>query len=308
MKLSPAQLDSFKENGFLIVEGLFRDEDLAPVEAGITAWIDAKARKLLAEGKITQLYEKEDFEHRFARIYDECPEIGSGLDIMHSRIPELFHFLRNSRLMQALRGLIGPEISCNPIQHLRAKPPAAKLSEGAKMNVPWHQDAAVTWEEADASEIVTSWLPLVNATAANGCMEVISGVQKTGYLEHMAEGGTCIKPELMPATKPVRAEIPRGGIIFMSRFTPHRSTDNMTDGVRWSLDLRYQPTHQPSGRPFHPCFVTHSEKQPDSVLTSHERWCQLWTEALELSKGIPWHRTAPQEKRKMAMAAAGLNY
>ena len=33
------------------------------------------ARKLLAEGKITQLHEEKDVLHRCAAIWDECPEI-----------------------------------------------------------------------------------------------------------------------------------------------------------------------------------------------------------------------------------------
>ncbi|MCZ7644880.1 MAG: phytanoyl-CoA dioxygenase family protein [Planctomycetota bacterium] len=308
MKLSAKQIAKFEEDGFLILENVLSDAELLPVEAGITAWIDKKARDLQAGGHLKNLHEHEDFAHRYARIYAECRDIGGGLDLMHSYIPELFAFLRNPKLMETVKGLVGPEILCNPIQHLRAKPPAQGIADGQKMNVPWHQDSAVTWEEADRSNIVTTWIPLVNTNAQNGCMEVIPGAHKLGQLEHQAEGGTMIKPEVMPATKPVRAEIPRGGLIFMSRFTPHRSTDNMTDGVRWSLDLRYQPVGQPTGRPFHPAFVTYSESNPASVLTSCDEWKRMWKDALELAKGIPWHRTAPMEKRRQAMATAGLTY
>ena len=41
----------------------------------IAASIDEQARKLLAEGKITQLHEEKDVLHRCAAIWDECPEI-----------------------------------------------------------------------------------------------------------------------------------------------------------------------------------------------------------------------------------------
>ena len=75
------------------------------------------------------------------------------------------------------------------------------------------------------------------------------------------------------------------------------STANNSDHVRWSVDLRYQKIGTPTGRPFHPAFVVHSESNPSSVVTDHAEWRKRWLEALESSKGVSWHRTAPKEKR-----------
>src|SRR5712692_6837735 len=104
--------------------------------------------------------------------------------------------MRNDSLLDAVECLVGPEITCSPIQHIRAKPPAAASGEGVGFyNAPWHQDIGVTWEEADQSEIVTCWLPLVDATIENGQVpteggwEVLPGVWKRGYLEHQAGAG-----------------------------------------------------------------------------------------------------------------------
>jgi ectoine hydroxylase-related dioxygenase (phytanoyl-CoA dioxygenase family) len=189
--------------------------------------------------------------------------------------------MRNKNLLDAVECLVGPEIICSPIQHIRAKPPAASSGAGPGFyNVPWHQDAGVTWEEADDSDIVTCWLPLVDATVENGCMEVMPGVFRSGYLEHQAEGGTTIRPDLLPGTSPRPVPVKKGGVIFMHRHTPHRSVPNVSDHVRWSIDLRYQKTGTPTGRPFHPDFVVRSRSHPESVLTEHTAWVGLWTEAL----------------------------
>ena len=111
------------------------------------------------------LADEADFEHRFARLHAECPAIAEGIDIMQMRGPATFAFLRSENLLDAVECLVGPEITCSPIQHLRAKPPATAHSPGTGFyNVPWHQDMAVTWEEADASNIVTCWLALDDAT------------------------------------------------------------------------------------------------------------------------------------------------
>jgi len=201
---------------------------------------------------------------------------------MQLRGRAMFDFLRNGNLLDIAECLFGRELTCNPIQHVRAKLPAApgQTEFSTFENVPWHQDAAVTLEEADASEIVTFWLPLVDATAETGCMEILPEVFQLGYLEHQAEGGTTIVPHQLPHVRPVLAECRKGGIVIMNKYTPHRGTTNRSDIVRWSLDLRYHKTGAPSGRPFHPSFVARSASKPDAVLNDYGTWCRLWEEAL----------------------------
>ncbi|HLJ55033.1 MAG TPA: phytanoyl-CoA dioxygenase family protein, partial [Chthonomonadaceae bacterium] len=293
MALTDAQVAAYRRNGVLVAEGILTDADFQPVIEEMQEWIDRRAQALAAEGKLTRLYADAPFDRRLGLLYAQTPEIANGLDIMLIRGLATFAFLHNPRLLDAVACLIGNEIACNPIQHIRAKPPAANSGTGTGFyNVPWHQDSGVTWEDADDSDIVTCWMPLVDATIENGCMEVIPGAFRGGHLEHVAEGGTTIRPDLLPQTAPMAVPVRKGGIIFMHRHTPHRSTPNFTDTVRWSLDLRYQPTGQPTGRPFHPEFVARSIANPSSVLTDHAEWSRRWVSALESSKGMKAHRTA----------------
>lgn len=307
MKLSPQQVGAFQDEGVLVAENVVTEEDLAPVIAEYQDWIDRRARELQGVGKIQDLHQEAGFEHRTALLYAQSPEIVSGMDIMFMRGTAMFEFLRNRNLLDAVESLLGTgEISCNPIQHVRAKPPAKYSGEGAGFyNVPWHQDSGVTWDEADNSSIITCWLALVDATVENGCMEVLPGVWKRGHLEHVAEGGTTIRPDLLPdgseiAPRPV--PVTKGGVVFMHRWTPHRSTPNYSDGVRWSLDLRYQPAGTPSGRPFHPDFVARSHQSPEQVLVDHSKWSLDWQQALEKARGQQAHRVkstagAPDEQK-----------
>lgn len=293
MVLTHEQVRFFGENGYLVAEGVLLEEDLAHVIAEYERWIDCRATELASEGRIQELHRDASFERRTALLYAQNPDIIRDMDIMSVRGPATFAFLRNERILDAVESIIGPEITCSPIQHVRAKPPAAVSKDGQGagfFNVPWHQDAGVTWEEADGSDIITCWIPLTNATVENGCMEVIPGAWKRGYLEHQAAGGTTIRPDLLPEIAPRPVPVRKGGVVFMHRYTPHRSTPNYTDGVRWSLDLRYQPTGTPTGRPFHPAFVVRSRAHPETVLTDHATWSQRWVDALETSKGIQAHR------------------
>ena len=157
MKLTEDQIAQYREQGVVVVEDVLTDADVQPVIEAIRGWLDGRARALRAEGEIEDLYEDEPFERRYARLYAQCNDFRDGMDISQARLREIFAFLRNDALLDAVECLIGPEISCSPIQHLRAKPPS-RLTGGEEaldfVNVPWHQDAGVTLEEADPYEIV----------------------------------------------------------------------------------------------------------------------------------------------------------
>ena len=291
MPLTEQEVLQFREEGVLVAEGILAAADLAPVIAEYERLIDERAAALSASGQITDCFVDAPFDVRAALLYQQSPEILSGIDIMEARGPAMFSFLSCPSLLDAVERLIGPEITCSPIQHIRAKPPSALAGEGAGyFNVPWHQDAGVTWEEADGSDIITCWIPLVDATEENGCMRVMPGVWRGGFLKHQAEGGTTIVPGLLPDVAPRPVPVRKGGVVFMHRHTPHCSTPNKTVRVRWSIDLRYQPTGQPTGRPFHPEFIVRSRRDPAAAHVSHSEWAESWRIALSAPPPAGAHR------------------
>ena len=292
MRLTAEQIAEFNTHGVIVARAVLTHDDLQPVIDELSAWIDERARTLHEEGELADLHADAPFATRYGLLFKQCPEIGRGMDIMHYRGRAMFKFLRNENLLDLLESLLGPELTCNPIQHLRAKPPQAyENREGPSFhNAPWHQDAGVMMPEAEGSDVVTCWLPLAEATVETGCMEVLPGLVGTGYLRHLAAGGTTIAPEAMPQTEPIPLECMRGDVVLMSRFTPHRSTPNYSAQCRWSLDLRYQPTGQPTGRTGHPDFVARSRRAPSSELTDYAEWCRLWIDAFENPRGVVSHR------------------
>ena len=293
MTLSPEQVQEFNDTGVVIARGVLTDDDLQPVIDEISAWIDERAHTLSTDGKITELYPTEPFETRYGLLFKQSQEIGKGMDIMFMRGKATFAFLHNANLLDTVEPLVGPEITCNPIQHLRAKPPAVYEGHDGPgfHNVPWHQDAGVMMAEAEESNIVTCWLPLGDATVEMGCMKALPGTVKVGYLEHIKAGGTTINPALMPDLEPIDLACHKGDLVLLNRLTPHHSTPNRSDKCRWSLDLRYQTTGHHTGRTGHPEFVVRSRQNPERVMADYEEWCRLWIDALENPRGFVGHRS-----------------
>ena len=71
-------------------------------------------------------------------------------------------------------------------------------------------------------------------------------------------------------------------MLLLTQRTIHSSLDNVTDDqVRISLDLRYQPIGQPTGRPSFPGFVARSAARPEQTLNDPSKWAKLWLDARE---------------------------
>lgn len=293
MKLQSEQIEQFFNKGYLVVEDVFSADDLAPVIAVYDEFIDKRAIELKSQGKIQDLCEGLPFEKRFAALYVQCPQIEDDIDIMRARLEGMYNFLFNEKLLDVAECLVGGEILASPIQHIRAKIPTSIIAEGVPhyiQNVPWHQDAAVTQEDADPYKIFTFWIPLVDATQETGCMEVLPEAFKLGLLQHENIAGLTIVPEELPAITPQPVPCRKGGIVLMSKYTPHHGLANRSDKVRWSLDLRFQAVGTSTGRSFYPDFVVRSRNHPELVQPDFERWNREWEVALVAHKDTRKYR------------------
>ena len=290
-------LDLFEAQGYVVVEGVLDPvEDLDPVVAEYETLLDELAARWHAEGKLPSTFADLPFPRRFARVLQEATDVNvmSHFDIslpfkgvteetpIHLG-PAVFGLLRNERLLDAVEQLVGPEIYSNPIQHTRIKPPERDVPEHLRASsllakTDWHQDQGVHLPEADQTEMLTVWLPVTDATEENGCLCVIPGSHREGLTTHCITRGNSIPAELLGG-QPVNVPIKRGGALFMDRRTKHASLRNMSDGIRWSFDLRYHPVGQPTGRPAFPGFVARSRKEPSSAVTDPSDWAALWRNA-----------------------------
>ena len=279
--LSAERIAAFQRHGFVIVP-LFSEDDFVAVKREISDHLDARARALHAEGLIRELHADAPFETRFALLAAQCDEIHGGNDTTDILGDALFRFMRHPRLLDAIAALVGPEISLNPIQHLRAKPPAAAGRRIGFYEVPWHQDSGVTTADSDGALLITAWIPLGGASETMGCLRLIPGFHRRGHVRHVSDPayGTTIDPALLPADGHVSGACRPGEIVLMSQFTPHSSTPNLSQVCRWSLDLRYQATGSPSGRAGHPSTTVRSLRDPTAEVNDPAVWRAAWKAAL----------------------------
>jgi phytanoyl-CoA hydroxylase len=283
MSVTGEQLDVYKRDGYVLFPGALTDEDLAPLIGDHEAIVDEIAQDLRGQGKISHLCEGEPFDRRLARLADQCDQVRGCPDIGNTRRRGTYEFLRNERLVDLIEAFIGPEITCNPVSHVRPKMPAT--------DVIFHQDAVFTTQEAKDILQITVWTPLVDATQENGCLQVQPGV-------HQQEIVYWTYNQDLPETERVLLPMRKGDVLIMHKLTPHGSGPNNTDAVRWSMDLRYQKTGEPSPRPEWPNLIVRSRRDPTTE-TCYEDWRERWAAALNET---PEHHRYPRPNEPQPFA------
>lgn len=307
--LSQAILDEFDERGYVVVRELLDPEtDLKPLVDEYTDLVDSLSEKWFAEGKLPSTYSELPFGERVTQLLKEGQPIFQEFDIslppgLTKETPihtgeAVLDLLRHPQVLDAVECFIGPEITCNPVQHVRIKPPERlipeSMSNGLVLFTDWHQDVGVVNASADATEMLSVWIAVTDATPENGCMVFIPGSHKGDIALHCStqtsrepQGKSgFIRRMVIPKAhrgpnEPVPVPINSGDAILFHRRTIHRSLPNKSDGLRWSLDLRYNPTGQPCGRDWLPGFVARSRARPETELTDARVWTQLWEDTKE---------------------------
>lgn len=310
--LTSDQIVQFERNGYLVVEDVVSADLRARVRAEYETLLDDLCAGWAQAGRMSAVGGA-DFWTKLRTAYEAGCDWFQPMDIslpgdrietdtpMHFG-PAVFDLVRCPQILDVVESLIGPEITSNPIQHIRIKPPSPTLrADEIRAHVTrtdWHQDRGVAHAEADATRMVTVWIAMTDATPENGCLQVIPQAHH-GMLPHCPKTQTAIADGFIDegegAPLPVRA----GGIVLLHPLAPHSSLPNGTEEFRWSFDLRYNVTGEPTGRAHFPDFVVRSRAEPEKVLDDWRVWRQMWEEARARLAGGPhvpihrWDSTAP---------------
>lgn len=305
--LTQAQTIRFLDQGYLVVEDVIDPTTLDAIRREYSERMDELYGQWQCQGLVEPAADGMTFWDKLTQCY------GAGFDwyqpfdisLPHDGIsdetpihfgPAVFDLVTHRNILDIVESLIGPEITSNPIQHVRIKPPQRNLPGNevrAHVTVTdWHQDRGVSLPEADQTEVVTVWVAVTDATPVNGCLQVIPGAGKEMY-PHCLKEQVAIADGFVDVSKAVPAPVKAGGIILLHPLTPHSSLPNNSDGYRWSFDLRYNVTGQPTGRGHFPEFIARSRANPDTEMHDWQEWRARWEAArahLARSPHIEQHR------------------
>jgi phytanoyl-CoA hydroxylase len=216
-RVTDAQAAQFDELGFVVLEDLV---DAATV-AEITDELDAY------EAKVDQFLRTQDGGRMM------IAETGAITFTTHlvaqSAVAKEFATL--PVFLDICADLLGPDVDMYWDQ-------AVYKHHEKPRRFPWHQDNGYTFIEPQ--QYLTIWLALTDATEANGCPQVATGLHRMGTLAHRYVeplGFECFEQPDAIAVAPV----PAGGAVVFSSLTPHLTGPNTTGEVRKAYILQYAP-------------------------------------------------------------------
>jgi len=304
--LGQEKLNAYRRDGYLVVEDVLDQANvLDPVRREYETLMDGLYQGWLAQGRVPA--DVQGFDARLISAYAAGCDWFQPMDISlpGDRItadtpfhfgPAVFNMVTNPRLLDLVQDLIGPEITSNPIQHVRIKPPASGLRQDeARAHITrtdWHQDRAVAHAEADRTDMVTVWIAVTDATEENGCLTVVPH-RHDAMLPHCPKTQTAIADGFLDEGAALPLPVKSGGVVILDPLIPHASLPNVSDGIRWSFDLWFNRTGQPTGRAHFPDFVARSVAAPETALRDWRQWRQTWAEArdrLAIQPHIDIHR------------------
>ncbi|HTL53185.1 MAG TPA: phytanoyl-CoA dioxygenase family protein [Planctomycetota bacterium] len=223
--LTPAQIDQYRRDGYVVVESLFSKGELARTRDVI----DEMTRAAIASGadykKVLELEpELIDGQRVARRIYDPFEQ------------HEQFRALATSpKMLDRVEALIGPDLMIHHSK-LNMKPPRVGSA------VEWHQD--LTYFPHTNSDLVTTLVYLDDATPENGCLQVLPG-EHHRFFNHANPDGSfagMITEDFLKQSpsKPVPLSAPAGSVIFMSCILPHASLPNRSPDPRRTLIYEFR--------------------------------------------------------------------
>jgi hypothetical protein len=306
--LSPEQITQFERGGYLVVPDVIPAQIMDRVRAEYAALLDDLYAGWFAQGAVTAPPDTLDFWGKLLGAYKAGVDYFQPMDISlpGDRIradtpfhigPAVFDMMTAAPLLDVIEQLIGPELTSNPIQHVRIKPPATDLAQDeirAHITATdWHQDRAVALQDADQTDMVTVWIAVTDATIENGCLQVQPQTPDQDILPHCPRTQTGIADGFINQDGAIPLPVKAGGAVLFHPLTPHASLTNTTDTFRWSFDIRFNATGQPTGRSHFPDFIARSRTNPARELHDWRICKTRWEEArarLAVTPHINIHR------------------
>ncbi len=228
MKLTPEQVASFWQDGYLLSDGFLDTAEVAHLKECYMATVD----RLVGEDALENVQSGNDSDEDY-QVYQ--------IRTAHLQHPIFRMLINDNRLLDMVECLIGPDIRLIHYQGLY-KP------AGSGGEVGWHQDNH--YFNVAENRTVTFWLALDEITVENGCMWYLPR-QHAKPCEHeqlwdpSEKKGFYFAISEIEESGAVPAELQSGGFAIHHCLMPHRSLKNGTDRPRRGIAMHFMDAKMP---------------------------------------------------------------
>ncbi len=235
MPLTPEQKTKFEEDGYLVIPGLYSNDEIKALSE--TAHSDLKLDKAASA--------RDDGKGNAVRL-SLWNHPGDSIYGM---------FARAKKLVSRVEGLLDGEV-----YHYHSKMVLKDAKVGGAW--AWHQDYGYWYQNGLLfPELISVMIAVDKATKANGCLQVIKGSHKMGRVNHVLSGdqaGADMERvnEVLKVKEKIYCEMEPGDALFFHANLLHASDQNNSENPRWSLICCYnKASNNPYKESHHPSYT-----------------------------------------------------
>ena len=183
MRLSDDQLCQFREDGFLIIRDFFR-LGATPTRDRMDRWLVDELAKAVRRGQNSGQTRRGRFCTRLTQTQREFPGAAVLIHITACLGSRWRTCGGRKELLDVVEQILGPEgFAGHPVWNLRSKTPLNPLA-----TVPWHRRRPID-TGAEHAHQPTAWIPLIDANAVNGTLQVLAAVAAAARFSRTARAG-----------------------------------------------------------------------------------------------------------------------
>ncbi len=234
MKLSDAQLQQFKNDGFIVLRSVVDaercdailevakehlDQMIEPMETELGYDSRSKAYRTKVTDYSSQAEEEHIIVRRLRQVYDRSPLFKAWME--------------DEKIRPVLQQVLDDEVVLTTAHHnsIMTKMPHLSSATG------WHQDRRY-WSYSD-DNLVSVWLALDDENDENGVLEFIPGSHKIHFKTEQFDekeyfSNTYIPNKKIISTK-VSTDLKKGDVVIFHSLLLHRANKNSTDKAKISF-------------------------------------------------------------------------
>ncbi len=213
--LNSTQKKEFDQKGFIIIRNFFDEEETSLLQQA--SYKDKNIKK--------HLYDRKDSEGLITKMVAwNHPD-----DSIYGTVA------RSCKMVDTMEHLLEGEV-----YHYHSKITAKEPFEGGAWE--WHQDYGYWYNNGCLfPHMASAMIALDKCTKTNGCLQVLSGSNKIGRIDHalLESGQVGVDLRRVEEAKKhldlIYCEMEPGDVLFFHCNTLHRSDKNKSDKRRWTL-------------------------------------------------------------------------
>jgi phytanoyl-CoA hydroxylase len=218
----------YRENGYLLVKGVFTLEEVEAMRAGV--------ENIIRRAALSNRDANHAWQNDFMPPEQLKKLVLKGFHDVHYHDASFMRAMVHPNMASVLTQLIGPNVQTHHSKML-VKPP----ENGAAF--PMHQDYPY-FPHVDHTMLAAS-VHLDDADTENGCLYVIPGSHKQGPLSHV--GKHYLNHKEYPISMGTACPAKAGDVLFFNYLTIHGSESNRSERTRRNVLYQYKdPTDFPA--------------------------------------------------------------